>query len=37
MSNLPKGWEEVKLGEILNIQTGKKNAQDSKENGEYHK
>ena len=35
MSNLPKGWEEVKLGEILNIQTGKKNAQDSKENGEY--
>ena len=35
MSNLPKGWEEIKLGEILNIQTGKKNAQDSKENGEY--
>ena len=35
MSKLPKGWEEVKLGEILNIQTGKKNAQDSKENGEY--
>ena len=35
MSNLPKGWEKVKLGEILNIQTGKKNAQDSKENGEY--
>lgn len=35
MSKLPTGWEEVKLGEILNIQTGKKNAQDSKENGEY--
>jgi len=32
---IPKEWEVSKLGAILNIQTGKKNAQDSIENGEY--
>ena len=35
MSQLPEDWMEVKLGEILNVQTGKKNAQDSIDNGDY--
>jgi type I restriction enzyme, S subunit len=32
---IPEGWEVAKLGEILNVQTGKKNAQDAIGNGEY--
>ena len=32
---IPEDWEVSKLGEILNVQTGKKNAQDAVENGEY--
>ncbi len=32
---IPEEWEEISIGEILNVQTGKKNAQDAVENGEY--
>ena len=32
---IPNDWDEVKLGEILRIKTGNKNAQDAIEDGEY--
>ena len=32
---IPEDWEVTKLGEVLKIQTGKKNAQDAVANGEY--
>jgi len=32
---IPEDWEVTKLGEVLKIQTGKKNAEDAVENGEY--
>ncbi len=32
---VPDGWEDMPLGEILNVGTGKKNVQDSIENGKY--
>jgi len=32
---IPVEWEVVKVGEILNVQTGKMNAQDQVENGKY--
>lgn len=32
---IPIEWDVVKLGQILNVQTGKMNAQDQVENGEY--
>jgi len=34
-SDIPRHWDIVKLGDVLNIQTGSKNAQDSEANGEY--
>lgn len=33
---IPVEWEVVRLGQILNVQTGKMNAQDQVENGKYH-
>jgi len=32
---IPEEWEVVKVGDILNVQTGKMNAQDQVENGKY--
>ena len=32
---VPDGWKDMPLGEILNVGTGKKNVQDSIENGKY--
>ena len=32
---IPVEWEVVKVGDILNVQTGKMNAQDQVENGKY--
>lgn len=32
---VPDGWEVMPLGEILDVRTGKKNVQDSIENGKY--
>ena len=32
---IPVEWEVVKVGEILNVQTGKMNAQDQVQGGKY--
>ena len=32
---VPEEWDVVKVGDILNVQTGKMNAQDQVENGKY--
>lgn len=34
-TTIPKGWEEVKLGDISTIKNGKSNSQDAVDNGEY--
>ncbi len=35
LGDIPKSWELIELGEILNVNTGNKNAQDSVDNGKY--
>ena len=32
---IPKGWEEVRLGGVADIKSGKRNAQDAKQDGLY--